>query len=127
MSTRWSPLILAEAPKSPGILQSVLGLLERLVLAYNARLVARMLDVSPAMVTRWRAGKPISLPMARRILDLHDILTRAFQLFSPDTAAQWLVGNEPLLGGARPIDVLAIDGIVPVIEALSAIESGAYA
>jgi uncharacterized protein (DUF2384 family) len=79
------------------------------------------------MVTRWRAGKPISLPMARRILDLHDILTRAFQLFSPDTAAQWLVGNEPLLGGARPIDVLAIDGIVPVIEALSAIESGAYA
>lgn len=127
MSKPWSPLILPEAPSNPQALQSVRGLLERLVLAYNARSVARMLDVGSAMITRWRAGQPISPLMARRVIDLHDILVRALQLFSPATAAGWLVGSEPLLGGARPIDVLAIDGIVPVIEALSAIESGAYA
>lgn len=127
MGSRWSPLILAEAPSDPGALRNVLGLLERMVAAYGSRAVARMLDVNAAMVTRWRAGKAISAPMTRRIIDLHDILTRAFQIFAPAVAAAWLVGSEPLLGGARPIDVLATQGVVPVIEALGGIEDDVYA
>ncbi len=123
----WSPLILPEPPDRPEGLQSVRGLLERLVEGYNARTVARMLGVDAAMITRWRSGKPISPAMSRRILDLHDIITRALQVFMPDVAARWLVGSEPLLGGARPIDALAIKGVVPVIEALDAIVAGAYA
>lgn len=127
MPAEWSPLVLAEPPDAPEALQSVLGLLARMVDAYNARTVARMLDVHPAMVARWRAGVPISRTMAMRIIDLHDVLTRALQVFSPQTAASWLVGSEPLLAGARPIDVLAIQGVVPVIEALAGIDGGTYA
>jgi hypothetical protein len=39
----------------------------------------------------------------------------------------WLVGNEPFFGGARPIDVLASQGASPLIAALAAIEVTAYA
>jgi uncharacterized protein (DUF2384 family) len=98
-----------------------------MVAGYGVRSVARMLDVNAAMITRWRAGKPISAMMTRRVIDLHDVLTRALQAFAPDVAAQWLTGSEPLLGGARPIDVLVTRGVIPVIEALVAIDDGAYA
>lgn len=97
-SPTWSPLILAEAPSTPEALRDVLGLLERLVAAYNARTIAHMLDVHPAMLTRWRAGTRVSPVMAARIIDLHDVLNRALQIFAPATAAQWLVGSEPQLG-----------------------------
>lgn len=65
--------------------------------------------------------------MARRIIDLHDILNRALQVFQPSTAARWLVGHEPFLDNKRPIDVLALRGAAPVIEALDNIDVGAYA
>jgi hypothetical protein len=39
----------------------------------------------------------------------------------------WLVGNEPLLKGARPVDVLVTRGAAPLIAALVAIEATAYA
>jgi uncharacterized protein (DUF2384 family) len=39
----------------------------------------------------------------------------------------WLLGSEPLLGGARPIDVLVSEGAVPVVRAIDGIAEGAYA
>ena len=39
----------------------------------------------------------------------------------------WLVGSNQHLGGARPIDVLALRGAGPVIEALQAFEDLSYA
>lgn len=126
MGSQWSPLVVSEAPADADAIGNVVGLLERLVAGYGTRPVARLLDVNASMITRWRAGKPISATMARRIIDLHDLLNRALQIFSPSAAAQWLVGSEPFLGGARPIDALAIHGIVPVIEALGAIEDNVY-
>ncbi|MGA8098423.1 MAG: hypothetical protein WB810_07175 [Candidatus Cybelea sp.] len=65
--------------------------------------------------------------MARRVIDLHDILNRALQVFQPATAASWLVGNEPFLDNKRPIDVLVMRGAAPLIEALDNIDAGAYA
>jgi uncharacterized protein (DUF2384 family) len=102
-------------------------LLLKLVEAYGHNVVARLLDVNPAMITRWRRGAKISETMSRRILDLHAVLTRAFQIFAPDVTSQWLVGHEPFLNDARPIDVLAVRGAAPLIEALDAIAAGAYA
>ena len=80
---------------------------------------------------RWlRAGnvaRKISPAMTHRILDPHAVLARALQIFAPSVATQWLVGHEPFLNEARPIDVLAVRGAAPLIEALDAIAAGAYA
>jgi hypothetical protein len=65
--------------------------------------------------------------MARRIIDLHDVLTRILRVYDREAAAMWLVGSEPLLGGARPIDVMVIAGASPVIGAIDGIAQGAYA
>ena len=64
--------------------------------------------------------------MGRRIVDLHDVLTCILRVYSREAAAMWLVGSEPLLGGAR-LDVLATEGVAPVIRAIDGIGAGAYA
>jgi len=65
--------------------------------------------------------------MAKRVIDLHDVLNRALQIFNAGTAVEWLVGHEPFLDGSRPIDVLVLRGVAPLIEALDNIDAGAYA
>jgi uncharacterized protein (DUF2384 family) len=65
--------------------------------------------------------------MGRRIVDLHDILTRILRVYEREAAAHWLLGSEPLLGGARPMDVLVIEGAAPVIRAIDGVMQGAYA
>jgi uncharacterized protein (DUF2384 family) len=65
--------------------------------------------------------------MGRRIIDLHDVLTRILRVYAREAAAMWLVGSEPLLGGARPIDVLVTEGAASVIRAIDGIMQGAYA
>jgi putative toxin-antitoxin system antitoxin component (TIGR02293 family) len=98
-----------------------------LVEAYGHNVVARLLDVDAAMLTRWKGGANISSDMSHRILDVHTVLVHALQVFAPEVATQWLVGHEPFLNDARPIDVLAVRGAGPLIEALDAIAAGAYA
>jgi uncharacterized protein (DUF2384 family) len=65
--------------------------------------------------------------MGRRVVDLHDVLTRILRIYDRHAAAMWLLGSEPLLGGARPIDVLAMEGAAPVIRTIEGIAQGAYA
>lgn len=109
-------------------LADVRPLLARIVEALGANRAARLLGADRAQVSRWRAGSEgISAEMGRRIVDLHDILTRALRVFDREAAALWLGGSEPLLGGARPIDVLVLQGAAPVIAALDGIIEGAYA
>jgi uncharacterized protein (DUF2384 family) len=117
-----------DAPQNPDALADVHPLLDRLVRAFGPRPLSRLLDVRPGSVANWMSGhRRISGEMARRIIDLHDILNRALQVFPPSTAARWLVGNEPFLDNKRPIDVLALRGAAPLIEALDNIDVGAYA
>ena len=109
-------------------LTDVRPLLGRIVEAVGTNAAARLLDADRAQVSRWGArGEPISAEMGRRIVDLHDILTRILRVYSRAAAAMWLGGSEPLLGGARPIDVLAREGASPVIRAIDGISQGAYA
>lgn len=127
-ASRWSPLIDPfVTPKHPEALADVRPLLLQLVEAYGHNTVARLLDVDAAMITRWRRSAKISPAMSRRVLDLHAVLVRALQIFAPEVATQWLVGHEPFLNDARPIDVLAVRGAAPLIEALDGIAAGAYA
>jgi len=103
-------------------------LLARLVDALGTNAAARLLGADRAQVSRWGSGtESVSGEMGRRIVDLHDILTRILRLYSRGAASMWLVGSEPLLGGARPIDVLVTEGASPVIRAIEGISQGAYA
>jgi uncharacterized protein (DUF2384 family) len=103
-------------------------LLTRIVAAVGTNELARWLDVNRAQVSRWNSGaEPISAEMGRRIVDLHDVLTRILRVVDREAAAQWLTGSEPLLGGARPIDVLVLEGASRVIRAIDGISQGAFA
>jgi len=109
-------------------LADVSPLLARVVEALGTNAAARLLGADRAQVSRWTSGKEaIGSEMGRRIVDLHDILTRILRVYSREAAAMWLVGSEPLLGGARPIDVLAMEGAAPVVRAIDGIAAGAYA
>jgi uncharacterized protein (DUF2384 family) len=102
--------------------------LDRIVEALGTNAAARLLGADRSQVSRWRsATESISAEMGRRIVDLHDILTRILRLYGTDAASMWLVGSEPLLGGARPIDVLVTEGAAPVIRAIDGIMEGAFA
>jgi uncharacterized protein (DUF2384 family) len=102
--------------------------LARLLEALGSNATARLLGADRSQVSRWVAGKEaIGNEMGRRIVDLHDILTRILRIYNREAAALWLVGSEPLLGGARPLDVLAMEGAAPVIRAIDGIAEGAFA
>ena len=68
-----------------------------------------------AMVTR------AASPGGRRVM------SRLLSLMVPEAVLLWLEGSEPFFGGARPIDVLTMDGPDPVLEALDALEQGGFA
>lgn len=126
---RWIPVAGAiQLRPSADALADVRPLLTRIVEALGTNAAARVLGVDRAQVSRWGRGKEsIGAEMGRRIVDLHDILTRILRVYGREAAAMWLVGSEPLLGGARPIDVLAMEGAAPVIRAIDGIMQGAYA
>jgi uncharacterized protein (DUF2384 family) len=113
---------------SADTLADVTPLLARVIEALGTNAAARLLGADRAQVSRWNAGlEPIGSEMGRRIVDLHDILTRILRVYGREAAAMWLVGSEPLLGGARPIDVLVLEGAAPVIRAIDGIAEGACA
>ncbi len=128
MATAWAPTVkhLATA-RTPKVLADVFPLLERLVLAYPQATIAGLLGINKSAVNHWLGGKrEISAEMRARILELHDVLTRVHQVYNPILASRWLTGHEPLLGGARPIDVIATRGAAPIIDALDAIAAGGF-
>jgi len=109
-------------------LADVRPLLGRVVEALGTNAAGRLLGADRSQISRWGSGtEPVSAEMGRRIVDLHDILTRILRVYNRESAAMWLVGSEPLLGGARPIDVLALEGASAVIRAIDGITQGAHA
>ncbi|MBV8372303.1 MAG: hypothetical protein JOY69_03505 [Candidatus Eremiobacteraeota bacterium] len=115
-------------PKDPSALADAGPLLQRLIDAFGQNAVARLLNVNNATVARWRARQRKMDPEhTKRVIDLHDVLNRAFQVFAPETAMRWLVGAEPFLDHKRPVDVLVLEGAAPLVAALDAIDATAYA
>ena len=114
--------------QSADALADISPLLARVVEALGTNAAARMLGADRAQVSRWTARtESIGSEMGRRIVDLHDVLTRILRVYTREAAAMWLVGSEPLLGGARPIDILVLEGAAAVIRAIDGISQGAYA
>ena len=125
----WRPVAKGLALRSTAEeLVDVAPLLARVVKALGTNAAARLLGADRAQVSRWTNGKEsVSGEMGRRIVDLHDVLTRILRVYPTEAAAMWLIGSEPLLGGARPIDVLAMEGAAPVIRAIDGIAQGVFA
>jgi uncharacterized protein (DUF2384 family) len=114
--------------ESADTLEDLTPLLCRIVDALGTNAAARLLGADRSQVSRWHTGSEgISAEMGRRMVDLLFVLTRLFRVLSREAAAMWLGGSEPLLGGARPIDVLAAEGASRVIRAIDGIEQGAFA
>ncbi len=108
-------------------LADVRPLLARIIEALGTNAAARLLGADRSQVSRWTTGtEAVGAEMGRRIVDLHDVLTRILRVYTSEAAAMWLAGSEPLLGGARPIDVLAMEGAAPVIRTIDGIAAGAY-
>ena len=128
-SRNWAPVVdIVVFRPAADALADVGPLLARIVGALGTNAARRLLGADRVQVSRWSAGtESIGIGMGRRIVDLHDVLTRILRAYGRDAAAMWLVGSEPLLGGARPIDVLDLEGAAPVIRAIDGIESGPFA
>ena len=124
----WIPTLnRPEDPRNGAALRDIHPQLRQVVDAFSSAFVARLLGVDPAMVTRWNAGAAISPEMTGRLLDVHAVFSRAFQILPEQLVMRWLHGSEPFFDGARPLDVLALRGAAPLLDALNAIDSGAYA
>ncbi|MBK9178150.1 MAG: DUF2384 domain-containing protein [Acidimicrobiales bacterium] len=100
---------------------------DRVVRILGSNAVADVLGVARSQPSRWRSGRErISPPNRRRLADLDHVLHRLLLVLWPEQASGWLTADNPHLGG-RPIDVLALRGAGPVIDAIDALDQGAYA
>ena len=92
------------------------------------REVAELLGTTPQTVHRWRKAQadPQSAHL-RRILDLAFAAEELAQLYAPDQARVWLYSRSRLLGGQRPVDLIARDDMDAVLQASAVLKDGAYA
>ena len=102
--------------------------LEQIVEVLGLSQVARILGIDRSRLSRcMRGGADIGPTLAPRITNLQYVLTRALQIMHADEVGPWLTEGEPLLGGSIPLNVLAADGPAPIVAALDALVSGAFA
>ena len=126
----WSPLVIGAVAVKPGALLAydVKKKLARLVATFGQNATAGLLTLDAGQMRRCLKGQEkISSTIAQRIVDLEYVVDRALAVFHPDEVGPWLSQPEPLLGGAIPLNVLALRGSSPVIAALSRIGAGAFA
>lgn len=90
------------------------------VVGGGARL-AELLGVSASQTSRWAAGQERpGIQVAPLLIDLEHVLARARLVWAEPAASTWMVSVNAHLGGARPVDVLRLNGPGPVLDALDA-------
>lgn len=100
---------------------------KRLIEVLGNNKTAELLGVTRSQPSRWVRGlERIGPENQRRVLDLEYALSRLLLLFPPRQTRIWLSSYNVDLG-ARPIDVLRIHGVGPVIRAIDVEAQGAYA
>jgi uncharacterized protein (DUF2384 family) len=119
--------ISAAARTAPGRSVAQERVAELIALFGNNR-VARLLGVAQSQPGRWKSRREApSAENAKRIVDLEYVTARFLQAWPVDLLGDWLEGPNPYLNDARPVDVLALEGPLPLIEAIDAGEQGAFA
>jgi hypothetical protein len=111
-STSWQPKVRAD----------------QVVRVLGNRRAAAVLGVSESQPSRWRKAVEVpSSQVAPLLVDLDHIIARLQLIWDEDVIGDWLEGANAFLDGARPIDVLRVNGSGPVLEAIEAEAAGAYA
>ena len=83
--------------------------------------LAAMLGVSPSQPSRWAAEQERpGVRAAPLLIDLEHVLARVRLTWDGSSAVIWMNSSNAHLEGARPVDVLALRGPGPVLEALDA-------
>lgn len=92
------------------------------------RRAAALLGVAESQPSRWRNAIEVPGPrVAPMLVDLDHIIARLQLIWDEEVIGDWLEGANAFLDGARPIDVLRLNGSGPVLEAIEAEAAGAYA
>jgi hypothetical protein len=87
----------------------------------GVRALAGMLGVNPSQPSQWAAGRERpGADTAPRLIDLEHVLARVRLVWGQPASTTWMTSANSHLGGARPVDVLALRGPSPVLDALDA-------
>lgn len=89
--------------------------------------IANITDVSQATVSRWKAGAMKPHPRNELILsDLHFIVGRLQEYYSPDEIRSWLYARHPQLEGQRAIDLIHEGRSIEVLRVLERLDAGVF-
>jgi putative toxin-antitoxin system antitoxin component (TIGR02293 family) len=89
--------------------------------------IANFTGVSKATVSRWRSGTASPNPKNERIIsDLHYVMDRLSDFYTPAEIRTWLYAPHPQLEGRRAIDVLHDGKMTEVLQTLDRLEAGVY-
>jgi uncharacterized protein (DUF2384 family) len=89
--------------------------------------IANITDVSKATVSRWKAGSMKPHPRNELILsDLHFIVGRLQEYYSPEEIRSWLYARHPQLEGQRAIDLIHEGKSIEVLRVLDRLDAGAF-
>lgn len=89
--------------------------------------IANVTDVSKATVSRWKQGA--LKPHARNqfiLSDLHYIVGRLNEYYSPDEVRVWLYARHPQLNGERAIELICQNRSEEVLRILERLDAGSY-
>jgi hypothetical protein len=89
--------------------------------------IANITSVSKATVSRWANGALKPRPHMQLILsDLHYVVGRLQEYYSPEEIRIWLYARHPQLEGERAIDLINQDNSERVLNVLDRLDAEAY-
>ena len=89
--------------------------------------IANIAHVSKATVSRWKQGAIKPHTRTQFLLsDLHYVVGRLGEYYSPDEIRTWLYARHPQLEGQRAIDLICEDRSEEVLAVLERLDAEAY-
>ena len=89
--------------------------------------IANITDVSKATVSRWKQGTFKPHPHTQFVLsDLHYVVGRLGEYYSPEEIRIWLYAHHPQLGGERAMDLICQNRSEEVLRVLERLDAEAY-
>lgn len=88
--------------------------------------VASSMGLTPRAVRKWRPDTPVRRTSEKRVQHLRLIVLLLDDSLTPRGVGQWFRAHNRLLGGRRPLDVLAQGDFEAVRQAAEAFADGGY-